>query len=271
MRNLREEAIQLFDTGDQRSFDELYAGKEDLFEGVDDIIDPRFKKLFEATYQVSNLQGQKRLRESEPSSNASTNCEHNFTGAEGKPSGDGVCDGHNRPGLGGEDHCATQGQGRGDSSNASLFESIFSSLNDRFGKKSKVMPQKADTSFLDGIGEGEDTSTEELIKTYWKEYNEAAKGDDFSYVTEAILAWGMVGDLIKFGGVDLETARSSFEDIQEAQYEASEVNSSYGEEDEDGHREFLIHYDTIVEALKKIGCENIERIMGRYKQAEKGL
>jgi hypothetical protein len=124
MRNLREEAIQLFDSGDQRSFDELYAGKEDLFEDVDDIIDPRFKKLFEATYQTGNIQ-QKRLRESEPSSNASTNSEHNFTGAEGKPSGDGVCDGHNKPGLGGEDPCATQGQGRGDSSNASLFESIY--------------------------------------------------------------------------------------------------------------------------------------------------
>jgi hypothetical protein len=60
---LREQAIQLFDSGDQRSFDEIYGDKMDLFEDVEDIIDPRMKKLFEATYQTGNIQ-QKHLRES---------------------------------------------------------------------------------------------------------------------------------------------------------------------------------------------------------------
>ena len=53
---LKEEAIQLFDSGDNRSFDQIYAGKEDLFENVDDLINPKFKKLFEETYQVGNIQ-----------------------------------------------------------------------------------------------------------------------------------------------------------------------------------------------------------------------
>jgi hypothetical protein len=60
--NYLKEAIELFDDGDRRSFNEIYAGQEDLFENVDDIIHPKFKKLFEATYQAGNVQ-QKRLKE----------------------------------------------------------------------------------------------------------------------------------------------------------------------------------------------------------------
>jgi hypothetical protein len=62
MTKLREEAIQLFDGGDSRSFDEIYGKENTLFEDVDDVIDPRMKKLFEATYQTGQLQ-QKHLRE----------------------------------------------------------------------------------------------------------------------------------------------------------------------------------------------------------------
>jgi len=59
-----QEAIQLFDDQDQRSFNELYEGKEDLFQdNVDDLIAPKFRKLFEATYQTGNMSN-KRLRES---------------------------------------------------------------------------------------------------------------------------------------------------------------------------------------------------------------
>jgi hypothetical protein len=120
-KRLTEEAIQLFDSGDTRSFNDLYKGKEDLFEDVDDLIDPRFKKLFEATYQTGNLQ-QKRLREA-------TDADYNFSGDEPGPSGDGVPAGHNSPGLNGEDTQATQGQGRGDSNNARLFnESVFANV-----------------------------------------------------------------------------------------------------------------------------------------------
>jgi hypothetical protein len=60
---LKEEAIALFDSGENRSFDEIYGKDNQLFnEGIDDIIDPKMKKLFEATYS-SATQGLKTLRE----------------------------------------------------------------------------------------------------------------------------------------------------------------------------------------------------------------
>jgi hypothetical protein len=63
MKRLSEEAIQLFDGGETRSFAEIYGDNNALFnEGIDDIIDPKMKKLFEATYQTGNIQ-QKRLKE----------------------------------------------------------------------------------------------------------------------------------------------------------------------------------------------------------------
>jgi antitoxin component of RelBE/YafQ-DinJ toxin-antitoxin module len=60
-----KEAIELFDDGDTRSFNELYEGKEDLFSDVDTLIHPKFKKLFEETYLVGN-EKQTRLREARP-------------------------------------------------------------------------------------------------------------------------------------------------------------------------------------------------------------
>jgi hypothetical protein len=118
MKKRFNEAIQMFDTGDTRSFSDIYEGREDLFEDseIDNIISPRMKALFESTYSEAN-----RLRE-EIGGDASSNPNHNFSGGEGKPSGDGVCDGHNSSLLGGEDPCTTQGQGRGDSNNAKLFD-----------------------------------------------------------------------------------------------------------------------------------------------------
>jgi hypothetical protein len=107
MRRLREEAIQLFDNSDRRTFDEIYKDKMDLFEDVDDIIDPRMKKLFEATYQTGNVQ-QKRLREEfedEPSEEELEECGLKYGAANGYKEldnrNDGVPDGHNRPGIGG--------------------------------------------------------------------------------------------------------------------------------------------------------------------------
>jgi hypothetical protein len=68
-KQLREEAIALFDSGETRSFDEIYGKNNDLFnEGIDDIIDPKMKKLFESTYQTGNIQ-QKRLFENEETEN----------------------------------------------------------------------------------------------------------------------------------------------------------------------------------------------------------
>jgi hypothetical protein len=65
MNHLKEEAIQLFDSGESRSFDEIYGKDNALFkEGIDDIIDPKMKKLFEATYS-SSTQGLKKLVETE--------------------------------------------------------------------------------------------------------------------------------------------------------------------------------------------------------------
>lgn len=62
--NRFNEAIELFDNRDQRTFDDIYGDKLELFEDVDDVIDPRMIKLFEETYQTGNLQ-QKRLIESQ--------------------------------------------------------------------------------------------------------------------------------------------------------------------------------------------------------------
>jgi len=65
LTNLREEAIQLFDTGDSRSFNEIYSGREDLFENVDDMIDPRFRRLFESVYDKNGKpKSQRHLKES---------------------------------------------------------------------------------------------------------------------------------------------------------------------------------------------------------------
>ena len=50
MKTLREEAIAHFDSKDKRSFNEIYKGQDNLFEDVDDMIDPRFRKLFESVY-----------------------------------------------------------------------------------------------------------------------------------------------------------------------------------------------------------------------------
>jgi len=90
MRKLKEEAITLFDTGDQRSFNELYEGQEHLFTDVDDLISPKFKKLFEETYQVGNIQQKQTLRE----------CDVKYGNANGFQEldnrNDGVPEGHNR-------------------------------------------------------------------------------------------------------------------------------------------------------------------------------
>jgi hypothetical protein len=118
MKKIKEEAIRLYDNpGDTRSFNDIYKDKMGLFEDdTNDIISPKMKALFEQVYGNN----QTRLRE-EIGGDASKNPNHNFSGGEGKPSGDGVCDGHNSSLMGGEDPCTTQGQGRGDSNNAKLF------------------------------------------------------------------------------------------------------------------------------------------------------
>ena len=48
---LKEEAIRLFDTNDQRTFEDVYGKDSSLFEDVDDVIDPRKRKLFEEVYR----------------------------------------------------------------------------------------------------------------------------------------------------------------------------------------------------------------------------
>ena len=61
MRRISE-AIEMFDRGsDYRTFDEVYSDdeKEQLFDDVDDLIDPRFKKMFERTQESL---GRKRIR-----------------------------------------------------------------------------------------------------------------------------------------------------------------------------------------------------------------
>lgn len=139
MRKLTEEAIRLFD-GETRSFNELYKDKADLFEDCDDLIDPKFRKLFEATYdQAGNLRTtSRRLRENEECCDdcddkeelnesqenlfeaiyRESEADYNFSGDEPGPSGDGVPAAHNRAGMGGADPATTQGQGRGESNNA---------------------------------------------------------------------------------------------------------------------------------------------------------
>lgn len=52
MRKKLSEAIEMFDRGsDYRTFDEVYTAEEKsaLFEDVDDLIDPRFRRMFERT------------------------------------------------------------------------------------------------------------------------------------------------------------------------------------------------------------------------------
>lgn len=65
MKKRISEAIEMFDRGgDYRTFDEVYSEeeKEQLFgDDVDDLIDPRFRKMFERTQ--NRLAGRKRIRD----------------------------------------------------------------------------------------------------------------------------------------------------------------------------------------------------------------
>jgi hypothetical protein len=117
MRKMRE-AIQLFDTGDSRSFNDIYAGKEDLFEDCDDIISPKMKALFESVYGST----QTRLKEEVSAEN---NPDHNFSGKEGCPKPDGVPGAHNKAGLNGQDP-ETEQSGHDYSGNPALFEAMKS-------------------------------------------------------------------------------------------------------------------------------------------------
>jgi hypothetical protein len=67
MKKIRE-AIAHFDSGDTRSFNEIYAGREDLFEDVDDVISPRMKALFESVYATVNGESVLRLHLTEENS-----------------------------------------------------------------------------------------------------------------------------------------------------------------------------------------------------------
>jgi hypothetical protein len=115
MRKMRE-AIQLFDSGDTRSFNDIYAGKEELFEDCDDIISPKMKALFESVYGST----QTRLREEVSAEN---NPDHNFSGKEGCPDPDGVPGAHNKAGLNGQDP-ETEQSGHDYSGNPALFEAM---------------------------------------------------------------------------------------------------------------------------------------------------
>lgn len=63
MRKKLSEAIEMFDRGsDYRTFDEVYTDEEKnaLFEDVDDLIDPRFRRMFERS---QNKLKRKKLRD----------------------------------------------------------------------------------------------------------------------------------------------------------------------------------------------------------------
>ena len=181
------EMTQLFDSGDQRTFDDIYGDNTgSLFEDVDGVIDPRMIKLFEATYQTGNLDNKKLiesqegdtyeklfenihqscnlkedkqlsdnidwseqddLKESKSTFNEQVKGEidqlqeeinkleedippggHNFTGDESAPSGDGVPESHNKPGLGGSDPATVQ-SGQDYSHNTKFFESVYDTVN----------------------------------------------------------------------------------------------------------------------------------------------
>lgn len=149
------EMVQLFDNRDQRTFDDIYGDKMDLFEDTEDVIDPRMEKLFEETYRTC----EEKLQESEKVEtyeklfeDTYQSCEkleedtqlsdnidwsahkdlkedippggHNFTGDEPKPSGDGIPASHNKPGLSGSDPATVQ-SGQDYSHNTKFFESVY--------------------------------------------------------------------------------------------------------------------------------------------------
>jgi len=156
---LKEEATALYDSnGDYRTFNEIYAGKEDLFEGnIDDIIDPKMRKLFESIYEEPQKQqlkeGKKpeskkpvnktdkffeaiykasnKIKEGDESpTSRETMAKYNFTGDEPGPKPDGVPNGHNRAGMGGSDSQTTQ-SGQDYSTNSKFFEAIYKVSNSK--------------------------------------------------------------------------------------------------------------------------------------------
>jgi len=167
MRKIKE-AIALFDNGDSRSFNQIYSGKEDLFEDddIDSIISPRMKKLFEEVYGNT----QQRLKEEV---DAKDNPHHNFTGGEGSPKPDGVPSGHNPSLSKGPTNQVTQSGARqddnsslgneppkGDSTkyNESLMKEIFekAQLNESFDfDDDEFSHDAAEDDFLDDEDDGE--------------------------------------------------------------------------------------------------------------------
>lgn len=119
MKTLKESYTFTSENGD-KSFDELYKDSR-LFEDADDLIDPRFKKLFESVYG-SGSGTRTKLKET---------WDFNFSGDEGAPSGDGVPAAHNKAGMGGTDTATNQSYSGGcPATNAKLFNEskLFASI-----------------------------------------------------------------------------------------------------------------------------------------------
>jgi hypothetical protein len=154
MRKLKEEAIRLYDTGDTRSFAQIYAGREDLFEDVDEIISPKMKALFESVYGETH----NKLKE-EIGGDASDNPNHNFSGDEGKPSGDGVCDGHNKAGISGSDPCVNQ-SGQDYSSNPKLFDESMKEIYEKAQLKESF--EDEDDFDFDAVEDEEEVNIDDL-------------------------------------------------------------------------------------------------------------
>jgi hypothetical protein len=175
MRKLKEEAIRLYDTGDTRSFAQIYAGREDLFEDVDEIISPKMKALFESVYGETHH----KLKE-EIGGDASDNPNHNFSGDEGKPSGDGVCDGHNKAGIGGSDPCVNQ-SGQDYSSNPKLFDESMKEIYEKAQLKESF--EDEDDFDFDAIDDEDDfdTSEGEIDPLDADSLDDLDDEDDFSF------------------------------------------------------------------------------------------
>lgn len=84
MKKIKEAIAHFDDPSDTRSFNEIYAGREDLFEGddIDGIISPKMRKLFESVY---GEHGTGKLQEDM--------AKHDGP----KPGNDGVSNAHNPP------------------------------------------------------------------------------------------------------------------------------------------------------------------------------
>jgi hypothetical protein len=175
LRNRIRESYSASSVGEDehRSFDEIYGADSKLFEDAEDLIDPRFRKLFESVYQDGKTPNFKRLREEQDS--------HEMTRNPNEDDIEGIPASLNSSEMG-------TGEASSDITESDAGESCNCSLFNKRGRKLREMLAKCDScgktfnshdggDIIDGmtvcqdcLDEGEFAGEEEMYKSAIGDY-----------------------------------------------------------------------------------------------------